>query len=416
MEKQNSRPGVHDGQMWIELMEICVRALAKLPGSGETRLLNFWTYRGGGKTTFLHGLMTALAAPDVAIAGLWDAATLEIERSIQEILHVVETLSEAKKVVLLDNLDHLLRVDDGNRFFEFERQLVLSLLEREDVLLITTSQIPITQWREYDTRIHQENHLIPALNADQVKQLAEMWSLDAVQLFTLSQGYPGVFSWLRENPAVTDIDLAQHLQVDFLADLSAKTRELAAVASLLPVFDITILRDIAPIEESTELESLYADYMERLREMLRLGLVAWDMHIGAYRFCNAAIRCLLARSFQILYPGDFERVHQQAATYYQAEARRAGYLHYVLVSALYHMAWTRYVENPLTVGNNCLNWVHENIGMWMGADWKAVLKAWQDGAGDKLVREELQVLLGEKVMNEITQSLDGAKHAMEVLQ
>jgi hypothetical protein len=52
----------------------------------------------------------------------------------------------------------------------------------------------------------------------------------------------------------------------------------------------------------------------------------------------------------------------------------------------------------------------------MGADWDAVLEAWQDGGGDETVKRELQILLGLDTYDKITRLLKGAKQAMEVIQ
>ena len=416
MNRPSNHSNITNSNPWTKLIALCAKALDALPDNSEPALLTFWTFRGGGKTTFLHSLSTALAAPEVAVVGLWDAAAIKLDRMIQEILQAVEASSGVKKVILLDNLDALLRLNDGQDFFELEHQLVLNLLERQDVLLIATSQIPITQWREYDVRIRQGNHLIPTLSEDQVAQIAEAKSSSSSQLFRRSQGYPQVLSWLQQEPHISEAELAQRIADYFLADLPAKIQELAFVASLLPLFDIAVLRDLLIAESDVERESLYADYVDRIRELISVGLVAWDMRMGAYRFCNAAVRRLLAQSFQMLRPDDFRRIHQIAAQYYRAESRRTGYLHYTLVSTIYHIAQVQYIDDPSTIGNYCLRWVRDNLETWMGADWTAVLDAWQRASGDEAVREELHALLGDETIDKITRLLEGAKHAMEVLQ
>jgi len=402
---------------WAKLIALCKKLLDALPGNVEPALLTFWTYRGGGKTTFLHSLSSALAAPEVAVVGLWDVAAMELDRMIQEILHAVEAASGVKKVVLLDNLDASLRLNDGQGFFELEHELVLKLLERQDVLLITTSQIPITtQWREYDVRIRQENHLIPPLSEQQITQMEAATSSCASQLFARSRGYPQVLAWLQQVPHLSEVELAQRVADYFLADLPDKTRELAFAASLLPLFDIAVLRDLLATESDVEQEGFYADYVDRIRELIGIGLVAWDMNVGAYRFCNAVVRRLLAEGFQALRPDDFKRIHQIAAQYYQAESRRASYLHYTLVSAVYHMAQVQYIDDPSNVGNYCSRWVRDHLETWMGADWVAVLDAWRGASGDEVVRKELHTLLGDETVDNITQLLEGAKHAMEALR
>jgi hypothetical protein len=414
MSKQGKRFNANSNNVWIEVMKICLDILEGASEDKETRLLNFWTYRGGGKTTFLDNLKMMLALPDIMMVGLWDVAASPVEEIMQGILHAVNASFHTWKVVLLDNLDHLLRIDDGTEFFEFEHQLVLPLLERDDVLLITTSQIPIYQWREYDVRIHQENHLIRALNKEEVACLAETGLRDATWLFEQSLGYPQILSWLQQEPQLSEVELAQRVSHYFLSNLSPEVCELASVAALLPSFDIAVLRDVLPAEDQETQEGLYSDYVGHIRELIAAGLVAWDMHIGAYHFPNSTVRRLLARSFQILRREDFVQIHEKATTYYQAEARHAGYLHYMLVSALYHMAYSHPVWTSTRIGDACKCWLQDQIPLWTGADWPAVLQAWQRGAGDEMVNEELQRLLGIEAFNEITQILASAQHVREV--
>lgn len=416
MNRPNDQFIPNNSNLWLKLIEICIAALSKLPERSDLALLNFWTYRGGGKTTFLYKVLAALSAPESAVIGVWDVATSKLEPMIQEILHAVETATQAKKVVLLDNLDALLRTGDGEAFFELERQLVLKLLERKDTLLITTSQIPVMQWSEYEVRIAQENHPIPALTESEVAQIAEAWSLDFDKLFIQSLGYPRILYWLSESPNITPTELAQRIEDYFLIGLPSETKELAFVASLLPLFDVGVLRDVLQTEENAEQEGLYADYVDRIRELIGIGLVVWDMQMGTYRFCNSTVRRLLARSFCLLRPVEYESIHNKSALYYQAESRRAGYLHYTLISALYHMAQGQYVREPATVGEHCLKWVRNNLSTWKGADWDAVLSAWQSGAGDESVRKELRVLLGTQFTDEIGRLLEETKRSMEVLQ
>lgn len=409
---------VAGANFWNSLVDECIEILRRAEDS-DIALLNFWAYRGGGKTTFLHQLAKLLpnAEADVAVTGLWDVSDGDLAQVMEDISTAVKAAGPTRKVVLLDNLDALLRSNNGEAFFEFEQGLVLELLERKDVLLITTSQIPMgTQWRAYEVRIRQENHPLPALSRAEVDRLAETWSLDPEWLFTLSQGYPWVLFWLREHPDITDLDLAQQIEAYFLGSLPTLTRKLAFEASLLPWFDIAVLREIRETE-FLETEGLYAGYIEHLRQLIGIGLIMWDMEMGAYRFCNSTVRRLLARSFRLLLPQEFAYIHQQAATYYQKEARRAAYLHYTLVSTLYHLAQFQLtqVHDPETVGKECLKWLYANLEMWPTADWEAVVKAWQQGSGDESVREELRALLGPGAFEEIARLLEGAKSAVEVM-
>ena len=402
--------------LWVSLIKLCSQSLNGLSDESAPALLNFWTYRGGGKTTFLHHVAKALSAPEVEIIGPWDVLGSKFEDLMSEILMAVSESSKAKKVVLLDNIDVLLRQAGGKAFFDFERQLILTLLGRNDVLVITTSQIPITQWREYDVRIHQKNHQISALSEQDVEKIAKTFSLDSRSLYKQSLGYPQLLAWLLEESAISEKAWSQRIIDYFLKDLPEDIRELAVVASLLPIFDVAVLRDVLPAQKAGKDESMYADYIDRIRELIGIGLVRWDMHLGAYRFSNSIVRRLLARSFGILNPERFREVHQGAAAYYKAESRRAGYLHYVFVSALYHLAYhLQFTEGDLIVGDRCQKWVENHINQWMGTNWEAVQEAWLDGGGDVMVKQELQVLLGPENYTEITRILEEAKQTMEVL-
>jgi hypothetical protein len=403
--------------LWVSLIEICIKALAALPEDSAPALLNFWTYRGGGKTTFLRLAGKALSTSEVDSLGPWNVLGATTENLVTEILQAVNRSTKMKKVVLLDNLDALLRNGDGEVFFEFERRLILPLLERHDTLFITTGQIPITQWREYDVRIRQENHPIPALSREEIDGPADESSLDSREIYGRSLGYPQLISWIIETPKVSDEAWAQRIVDYFLENFSSDVQLLALTASLLPVFDIAVLRDVLSPQEGREDESMYAGYIERIRELIGAGLVKWDMHIGAYRFSNPIVRRLLGRSFRVLDPEKFTDVHRSAAAYYEEESRRASYLHYVFVSALYHLAYqVQSTEDDVAVGARCINWVEKHLSQWMGADWDAVLEAWQDGGGDETVKRELQILLGLDTYDKITRLLKGAKQAMEVIQ
>ena len=255
MSQRNKLLSAMTNKLWVALMQLCIEALGKLSKGVGAALLNFWAYRGGGKTTFLHQVALKLSSQNVGILGPWDMTSANIESLIPEILQAVTDAIQAKKVVLLDNLDALLRYDAG-RFFDFEQQLIVQLLQRGDVLLIATSQIRITQWREYDVRIRQENHQIPALSIDDVRQISKSPTLDSEQLYTLSLGYPQVLAWLLEDPDLPEINLAHKIMGYFLADLPTDVYELALVSSLLPTFDIAVLRDILPTGDTPDEEGL----------------------------------------------------------------------------------------------------------------------------------------------------------------
>ncbi|MGC8947503.1 MAG: hypothetical protein ACP5N6_15260, partial [Anaerolineae bacterium] len=361
-------------------------------------LLVFWSGRGGGKTTLLHRLQDRLAdIADVWLAGLWDVHTGSWKDLASQILDVFQQAPDGRhKLLLLDNLDALLRADGGEPFFAFEHQVLRELVGRGDTLVIATSRAPLIQWREYDIRIAVQNHHIPPLSREEVADWARARGLDPERAFALSLGHPQVLAWLEEQPDLPPEEIDRRVAALFLEGLPEKTRQMAEVVSLFPAFDLAVLRPLLSGEEDTE--SFYGEYTERLEELMGAGLVAWDGEVGAYRFREGTVRRLLARGLRRRDPGRFSHIHRVAADYYRQEAMRATYLHRTLLSALYHTAWAN-------SGEACVRWVEDTLGMWMSAPWEKVLIAWQTGAGDEATREELRELIGPDAFERITRLL-----------
>ena len=125
-------------------------ALGHLPSSTALALWAVWGSRGIGKTTLLQILQTRLRADtSVNVLGLWDLDQVDAYRLGK---HLFDTLTQnrdnRKKVVLLDNIDALLRDSEGAAFFDFEHDAIRVLLERNDTLIITTSRSQLRQWRD----------------------------------------------------------------------------------------------------------------------------------------------------------------------------------------------------------------------------------------------------------------------------
>jgi hypothetical protein len=397
------------------VVETAQHALETLLEDGDMRLLNLWAARGGSKTMLLRQLGDSLGTvAESSVLGLWDLESGDLAQVQSEILSAVEAAESAKKIVLLDNLDALLRCDEGVAFFNFEEETVQCLVEREDVLIIATSEIELRQWHEYDVRAAQESYRIPPLTEAEVASLATEWSISPEHAFELTLGHPQALEWLRAQPDISKEELAAKSQVYFLEGLSEACRRLALAACMLPSFDVAVLRRVLPsnqtessVEES-EFEStgMYMDYFNQIRELMGAGLVAWDVESGAYRFTDGAIRRLLARSVRLSRPETFDRIHREAADYYSAEARHAAYLHYSLVNAIYHQAQAHRSEGRPKVARRCVAWVRANLKSWMGASWDAVNEAWQTGIDDDSLRKEIQVLIGTDAFAEIAQLLE----------
>ena len=390
------------------ILAIVKESITRLSTLEGPSVLTFWAGPGGGKTTFLNVVRDKYARDALLVSGPWDFRSSPPEVLASQVLTAVrDAPNESKKLVLLDNLDELLHTGDGEPFFAFERQVLSELVRRGDTLIIVTSRAPLIQWRDYDVRISARNLHIPPLSREDMAEWARERQLDPDQAFEISLGHPQVLVWLQEQPSMPPEEIDRKVADLFLNGLSGKTRQLAEVASLFPVFDLAALRPVLSAEDT---ESFYSEYVERLEELIRKGLVFWDGEVGAYRFRESTVRRLLARGVLHRDPEQFRRIHQVAAGYYQQEAQRATYLHRSLVSALYHMAQAHFVEGE-EAGKACTRWVEDTLGIWVGAPWEKVLWAWETGAGDEATREELQALLGPAAFEHITRLLESAAQA-----
>ena len=189
-------------KIYQALLSIVEKALARLSEPDGPALLTFWAGCGGGKTTLLRLLRELYSNEgDATPLGPWDARSLSHDVPAQEVLAVIEGAPpEKKKLVLLDDLDELLRTDDGEPFFAFEWEVIRKLLERGDTLIVATSRAPLIQWRDYDVRVVAENIHIPSLSREEVAEWAEARQLDPERAFAISLGHPLVLAWFQEQP------------------------------------------------------------------------------------------------------------------------------------------------------------------------------------------------------------------------
>jgi hypothetical protein len=390
------------------ILAMVEESITRLSTPDGPSILTFWAGPGGGKTTFLNMVRNKYAGDTLLVSGPWDFRSSPPEALASQVLtSVQEAPAGASKLVLLDNLDELLHTGDGEPFFAFERQVLCELVRRGDTLIVVTSRAPLVQWRDYEVRISARNLHIHPLSREDVAEWARERQLDPDQAFEISLGHPQVLAWLQEQPNIPPEEIDRRVADLFLNGLSEKTRQLAEVASLFPVFDLAALRPVLSAEDT---ESFYSEYVERLEELIRKGLVFWDGEVGAYRFQESTVRRLLARGVLHRDPEQFQHIHQVAAGYYQQEAQRATYLHRSLVSALYHTAQAHFGKGE-EAGKVCIHWIENTLGMWLGAPWEKVLWAWETGAGDEATREELQALLGPAAFERITRLLESAAQA-----
>lgn len=377
-------------------------------------ILTLWANRGGGKTTCLNWLQGELAGREsVAVAGLWDIVPDRLDEIIEQInAQVVAAAAGKVKVVLIDNVDRLL-TEDAGLFFHFEKAVVLPLVMRSDCVVVTTSRSVLRQWQEYEVRDRHANFPIPWLGTDDLARLASYWGAQADRLSAATLGYPQVISWLHARPTLTDDDLAERIIAHFFEDLSKPTVELARAVCLLPMFNVAMLRQILTGENATP-DGLYADLLDRLREMMGMGLIFWDSPPGLYRFSSGVVRRLLARSRWQQRDAELRRVHAIAANYFQLEARRLAYLPYSFIGVLYHLSWVDRIDDLSPTGEAGLRWIDENFSHWTGADWPRVRDVWQSGASDSNLVVELQALLGQDAYDQISRRLEQAAQPAEV--
>jgi hypothetical protein len=395
------------------LLDAAVDALKNISIPNGLALITFWGNKGVGKTALLGNIAQQFAADyPVDVVDVDTLGRRSVEEIKQAIWQRLETISlDRLVVVLLDDLDELLR-RDGDSFFEFERTVIQSLIEKGNVLILCTSCIELNQWREDDVRIRQVNYQIQAMTDDEVMSLLSDMGIPAKKAYHLTFGHPKVAHWLRENPTLTDRQLARKSWEYFLEDFPEEARFIAGIIYCFALFNIFILQATYKFLTGQELD--YLDCLEWIKGYIRRGLLYWDVSVGSYRFTDSAVRRLLARHVLSSDPDKFDKVQQVASEYFQSEARSPGYLHLHLVSAVYHMAQAERKLSQKVTGQHCLEWFRANRGTWQSARWGEVLDAWQDGAGEIAVREEIQGLIGLRQYNDITREIKKAGSLLEV--
>jgi hypothetical protein len=360
-----------------------------------------------GKTALLKGLAHYLMEnhPEIVVSML--NISEYSQEQIEEILQK-ENLSFSNGnffVILLDNIDELLRKSkDGQAFFDFERDAILPMVKRGKTLVITSSQIELNQWREDDVRVRQTNYQIPALTIEEVTAFVSNAGIEITGVYDLTFGQPKVAGWLLKNPQMSEKEIADRASAYFLEDIPAEARQIAEIICLLPVFNAYLLKKILNSDASKN-EVQYLQCLEWLKEYIRRGLVYWDVSIGSYRFADSAVRRLLARQVWYEQPDLFKKIQKIASEYFQAEARGPGYLHMHLVGAIYHFAQTLHGQPSEKIGDECLKWVRDHLKSWSSASWIEVVLAWENGAGEQAVREEIIHAIGIEYFDLITQEI-----------
>jgi hypothetical protein len=389
-------------------------------------LLVFWGSDGVGKTTFLEEAKKRLASePDVGIAGFWDLEDHREDNFLDKnrgyklhelpelILSAVESQSARRKVVLLDNLEDLLKIMNGEDFFDFENKAILPLIEREDTLILAGSQIELNQWQEYDVRFRQCNYHLDALSLDQVKQMLVGTDINPIVAYRLTLGQPAMLYAYINEPHQTEKEIARKAADYFLQGFKPEPRDIAQVASLLPAFNIYVLRKIRKDDDNDD-ERLSSQYNEHVNELTRRGMIQFDSDLGAYRFTDEAVRRLLALDYRFSNPGPYDEAQKIAAEYFEEEAKGAAFLPRLIVSAVYHQAQTNRKLTQAKRGDHCIRWIRRMRNSWNDANWEQVLAMWNSSLNSSELKDELVSLIGDKTFKKITQMFRSYQAEMEV--
>jgi hypothetical protein len=219
-------------------------------------------------------------------------------------------------------------------------------------------------------------------------------------------GHPQLLKWLDANPTISESEIAKRAAAYFLDGLPAATAEYATLLSLLPNFDVAVLREVAPLESGDTAEGFYSRYLDRLHDLVAAGIITWSADTGGYQFLDGVVRCHLARSFRFRRPDDAYRIHQRAASHFQAEAARLGVLQMFFVSVMYHLAYAAAVVGATSPGQPAVDWVKTRLSDGGDVRHDAVLETWLTGAGDWVVRDELDRLIGAEDNARITAWLE----------
>ena len=398
----------------LRLLGEVIKAQEKLNSRDGILLLTFRGSKGCGRTTFLNVVKEKFSNSDeVGIAGFWDASDSKASDLSRSISDAIDNQDSKHKLVLIDNLDALLKTDDRD-FFEFESDTILKLIERGDTLIITSSQIEINFWQEYDIRERQKNYQLIPLKVEELKEVVDGTDISSEHAYQMTFGHPKMLEALLTHPDWTEKEISDDAQRYFLEDLPEETRVLARMASLLPAFNIYILQEIRKENDKMDQGNLLTWYNDLINELTRQWIVQFDTQVGAYRFTDHAVRRLIAKDFALNFTRKFRRIHKIAADYYQEEAKGISYLPQIFVSTIYHLAQTKKALNEDARGDYCLRWMKDMRNTWRGTRWEQVLKYWESGAGDSSLVEELELLIGSKYYSKITEILQENMDTSEV--
>ena len=154
-------------------------------------------------------------------------------------------------------------------------------------------------------RVRQENHQLPPMKADEIKEILQGENLNEQRAYEITFGHPKMLEFLMAHPDWTEKEISQHAREYFLEGFTDEIKELAYIASLLPLFNTFILRKIQNKNMDDD-NSLLLTYNEQVNELTRRWIVRYDTQVGAYRFTDSSVRRLLALNFRMKDHARFE--------------------------------------------------------------------------------------------------------------
>jgi hypothetical protein len=248
---------------------------------------------------------------------------------------------------------------------------------------------------------------------EEVKEILKETTFDANLAYRLTFGQPEMLSMYLKEPQRTEKEISREAANYFLQGFGPEVREIARIISLLPAFNIYVLRKIRKDEDSED-EGLLSSYHDGVNELTRRGMIQYDADLGAYRFTDEAVRRLLALDYRLSDPKHYDQAQQVAAEYFEEEAKGAAFLSRVIVSAVYHQAQANRKLSQAKRGDLCIRWIRRMQNSWNGANWEQVLKMWESALNSSELKDELVSLIGEKTFKKITQMFLGYQAKMEV--
>jgi hypothetical protein len=216
-----------------------------------------------------------------------------------------------------------------------------------------------------------------------------------------------------KEPDWTEKEICSFAMDYFLDGFQLETKQIAQIASLLPAFNMYVLRK-ARGDDKDEDEGLLNSYHDHVNELTRKWMVQFDADIGAYRFTDDAVRRLLALAYLISNSESYDKIQMIAARYFEEEAKGAAFLPRLIVSAVYHHAQANRKLSKSKRGELCINWIKRMRKFWNGASWEQVLSMWNSGLNSSELRDELISLIGEKPFKRISKIFLDYKVEMEV--